>query len=548
MQIFDRILAARGLSKDSIAAFLNPNYSELCDPMLLPDMNKTLDRMMLALNNQEKIVIYGDYDIDGLTATALMYDAMTAFGYKNVTTFIPNRFVEGYGLNLDAIERIAEGGVSLIITVDCGSRSQKEIEYANEIGLDIIVTDHHEALEIQPPAIAVVNPKRIDSKYPFRELAGVGVAFKLIQAMQTRMLSLGNLNNNLSEGQEKWLLDLVALGTICDVVPLIKENRILAYFGLNVLQKTRRVGLRALFAVSKIDPSITINSKSVGFMLGPRMNAAGRLETAQHSLDMLLSDNKSTAMDYAGLLDDLNLSRRNEQSKIQKVAEVLAANDSSSVLVLSDPEWNHGVVGIVAARLLEKFKKPTFIFQEMGEESKGSARSFGDFNAAEALDYCRDLIIKGGGHKLAAGVTLKTENIPKFRQRINEYYQKNIINDQSHFLLPNADTTATFSELDEKLLSDIASMEPFGNSNPQPILKTEKAKVVNVRRMGSDAQHLRIDFEGLDKVKISMLSFNAPDYFFVDIGTVADIWYYIDVNEWQGRRTIEGKLIHIELS
>ncbi len=547
MRVFDRILAARGLDKDSIAAFLVPDYSKLHDSMKLPDINLAIDRMVVAYQKQERIVIYGDYDIDGLSATTLMYDALTFFGYKNVTTFMPNRFIEGYGLNFDAVEKIADGATNLIVTVDCGSRSQNEVERANELGVDVIVTDHHETLDVQPPAIAVVNPKRKDSEYPFKELAGVGVAFKFIHALQQRLINDGILDEKNTIGQEKWLLDLVALGTICDVVPLVDENRTLASFGLKVLQKTRRAGLRALFAVARIDIDAGINARTVGFQLGPRMNAAGRMETAQHSLDMLLATDKKLAMENASLLDDLNLERRNEQNKIQKQAEILAAVDDNNVLVLSGVDWNHGVVGIVSARMLEKFKKPTFIFQEMGEESKGSARSFGDFSAADALDYCRDLIIKGGGHKLAAGVTLKTENISAFRERINEYYQKTIKSDQNIFLLPTEDTIADFNELDEKLVQDIATMEPFGNGNLQPILKTEKVKVINSRKMGSDGQHLKIDLEDISGDKMSMLTFNAPKEFFVETGSIIDVWYHVDLNEWQGRRTVEGQLLHIEV-
>jgi single-stranded-DNA-specific exonuclease len=541
MQIFDRILAARGLTRDSVAAFLNPDYSLLNDPFLLPDIDKAMDRLLIALSKQEKIVIYGDYDIDGLTSTALLYDVLENFGFSNVSTFIPNRFTEGYGLNLDAVERIARENTNLIITVDCGSRSYDEIVLANELGVDIIITDHHETADIQPPAIAVINPKRIDSRYPFRELAGVGVVFKLVQALQQRV------PDKLKNGQEKWLLDLVALGTICDVVPLVGENRVLAYFGLRVLPKTRRIGLQALMKVAQVGLTQDVSARTVGFVLGPRMNAAGRLETAQYSLDMLTADDTPLALEKASRLDELNIQRRSEQSRIQKEAEIMANADDNPVLVLSSPDWNHGVVGIVAARLLEKYKKPTFIFQEMGEESKGSARSFGDFSAVDGVDYCRSLLIKGGGHKLAAGVTLKTENIAPFRERVNKFYKKYIKTDQSILLLPKEDTVAEFWELTEELVESISRLEPFGNENKQPVLMTRSVKVCNVKRLGSDAQHVKIELIDQSNLKFSFLAFNAPENYFVEIGARLNVWYCLDVNEWKGRKTLEGKLLHLEL-
>ena len=540
MRAFDRILAARGLNRDLAAAFLNPDYLKLHDPFLLPDIQKAIDRLLIALDNQENIVIYGDYDIDGLSSTALVFDALLKMGYKNVSTFIPNRFTEGYGLNSEAIKDITNKKTDLIITVDCGSRSIKEIELANKLGVDVIVTDHHEIPVDIPPAIAVINPKRQDSDYPFKQLAGVGVAFKFMCALQVK------IKDGLGLGQEKWLLDLVALGTICDVVPLVGENRILAHFGLKVLPLTKRVGLRALMTVAQIDIENGVNARTIGFVLGPRMNAAGRLETAQHALDMLLANNKKEALDKASLLDELNIKRRTEQNRIQKEAEILAAVDDNPVLVLSDSNWSHGVVGIVAARLLEKYKKPTFILQELDEETKGSARSFGDFSAADGVDYCRELLIKGGGHKLAAGILLKTSNVSAFRKRINEFYRKSVKSDQLHFLLPKEDIEVGFIDLTEKLIEEISLLEPFGNENKQPILKATEVRVISVRRMGSDAQHMKIELINDAGIKKSFLSFNTPEEYFVEIDDFVNVWFHIDINEWRGNRSVEGKLLHIE--
>jgi single-stranded-DNA-specific exonuclease len=539
MSLFDRILEARGITPETRAVFLSPDYTARHDPFLLPDMDKAVARLVAAHKKQEKITIYGDYDIDGLTATTLLLDAFESFGFKHVKSFIPNRFVEGYGLTVDAIEKIAADGAQLIVTVDCGSLSHKEIERANELGVDVIVTDHHNVAETPPPAIATINPKRKDHEYPFIDLAGVGVAFKLVQALQTKL-------DGLEPGQEKWLLDLVALGTVCDVVTLVDENRTNVYWGLKVLSQTRRPGLKALMAVAGVEPR-TVNARSLGFALGPRMNAAGRLETAEYALSLLRSTDGLAALTIARQLDEMNKARRAEQDKIFKEATTQAeerANDP--VLVVSGKNWNHGIVGIVAAKLLEKYKKPTFVIEEMGEEAKGSARSYGDFSAADAIRAADDLIIKGGGHKAAAGVTLKTENIPAFRERVNQFFKEQKLREQTALLLPQADSDATLAELTEILVDELKQLEPFGQGNPQPIFKSAELLVTNLRRMGDSSQHVKLTLETQDGVKVDMLAFSAPDHYFVEPGEKVTVWYTVDVNEWQGRRSVEGFLLHLE--
>jgi single-stranded-DNA-specific exonuclease len=540
MTLFDQILKARGLEGKARDLFLLPDYDAKHDPFLLPDMQAAVDRLAVAREQQEHITIYGDYDIDGLTATTVLLDAFDSFGFTQVDAFIPNRFVEGYGLTIDAVEKIAATGAQLIVTVDCGSLSEKEIIRANELGVDVIVTDHHNVAPIQPPAIAVINPKRPDHSYPFIDLAGVGVAFKLVQALQTRL-------DGLPIGQEKWLLDLVALGTVCDVVTLVDENRANVYWGLKVLSQTRRAGLKALMAVAAVEPE-KVNARSLGFGLGPRMNASGRLETAQHALDMLRAQDSMEALEKAQQLDALNQARRADQDKIFKAAIVQAeqyANDP--VLVVSHPDWNHGIIGIVAAKLLEKYKKPTYVLQEMGDESKGSARSYGDFSAADAIRASDDIIIKGGGHKLAAGVTLPTKNIGAFRQRVNEFYRSKNLFDQAVLLLPKEDiVVANFKDVNDELLRQLEQLEPCGNGNPEPVFKSENMLVINLRRMGADAQHVKITLQDEHNSKMEFLAFNAPESFFVEPGEYVTIWFQPSVNEWQGRRTVEGRLLYLE--
>jgi len=560
MSLFDRILKSRGITPEKKAVFLSPQYDAKHDPFLLPDMQPAVERLVQARQNQERITIYGDYDIDGLTATTVLIDAFSSFGFEHVHAFIPNRFTEGYGLTVDAIERIAEQGAQLIVTVDCGSLSHKEITRAKELGVDVIVTDHHNVAPEQPPAIAVINPKRLladypdeyekyllkpESKlagkvYPFLDLPGVGVAFKLVQALQTKL-------DGLEKGQEKWLLDLVALGTVCDVVTLIDENRTHVFWGLKVLSKTRRPGLKALMAVGGVRPE-TVNARSLGFSLGPRMNAAGRLETAQYALDMLIAVDSMEALQYARQLDEMNQARRKEQDEILKEALVQAEMYiDDPVLVVSAPGWNHGIVGIVAAKLLERYQKPTFVLAEHDEETKGSARSYGDFSAADAIRSADDIITKGGGHKLAAGVTMPTANVAAFRERVNAFYKEQKLANQAALLLPVSDTDAHLSEVDEALIEAISALEPFGNGNPQPILRTEALKVFGVRRMGDNGQHVKLTLKADDMQSIDLIAFNAPDYFFVEQGTSLIVWYAPELNEWQGRRSVEGRLLHLEL-
>ena len=559
MTLFEKILQARGLTNGAADEFLHPDYSKGHDPFLLPDMHAAVVRLVQARERQEHITIYGDYDIDGLTATTILLDAFSKFGFRFVETFIPNRFIEGYGMTVEAVERIAETGATLIVTVDCGSLSEEPIKRAKELGVDVIVTDHHNVAPVQPPAVAVINPKRLLQEYPkryhnfiltkqtktkplypFLDLPGCGVAFKLVQALQTRL-------DGLELGQEKWLLDLVALGTVCDVVTLVDENRSHVYWGLKVLARTRRSGLKALMAVSSVEPE-KVNARSLGFALGPRMNAAGRLETAKYAQDMLLADTNDEALGLAQKLDEMNVARRADQDVIYKAALEQAANyHDDPVLVLSHPEWNHGIVGIVAAKILEKYKKPAYVLQEMGEEAKGSARSYGDFSAADAIRASDDIITKGGGHKLAAGVTLPTGNIDAFRKRVNEYFLSLNLPPQLPHLLPKADAVITdFSEVTEELIEQITGLEPFGNGNPEPVLQINDVVVINVRTMGASGQHVKLAAQDVAGKVLEMLAFNVPAEWFVEVGMRVNLWFQPSVNEWQGRRTVEGRLMHLE--
>ncbi len=541
MTLFERILAARGLTmRATREAFLQPDYAAVKhDPFLLPDMKKAVARLKQAREQGEKIVIYGDYDIDGLSATALLLDAFGKFGFEGVDAFIPNRFVEGYGMTMGAVDKVRDMGADLIVTVDTGSLCHAEIAYATSLGIDTVVTDHHNVAETPPPSVAAVNPKFSGHSYPFRDLCGAGVAFKLVQALQTEL-------DGLPDGYEKWLLDLVALGTVCDIVTLVDENRANVYWGLEVLKKQQRPGLKALMTVAGIEPE-QVNARHLGFGLGPRMNAAGRLETAQHALDMLVARDGLAALEASEKLEELNIKRRGIQDAIfEEACQQAEELADDRVLVVSSDGWNHGVIGIVASKLVEKYKKPVFIIGERGEEATGSARSFGDFSAADAVRAADDIIIKGGGHGAAAGVTLETEKIGDFRRRVNEFYDSLQLTHQERYLLPRADVEIDdFSEINEELVANLARMEPFGNGNPEPVLKITTASVLSMRRMGADGQHVKLALRDKDGTVLQMLAFNAPEEFFRDPGDEVAVWFQPTINEWQGVRTVEGRLLHV---
>lgn len=542
MTLFEQILTARGLAtRAAREAFLQPDYTAVKhDPFLLPDMKKAVARLKQAREQGEKIVIYGDYDIDGLSATALLLDAFGKFGFEGVDAFIPNRFVEGYGMTMGAVDKVRDMGADLIVTVDTGSLCHAEIAYAASLGIDTVVTDHHNVAETPPPSVAAVNPKFPGHTYPFRDLCGAGVAFKLVQALQNEL-------DGLPDGYEKWLLDLVALGTVCDIVTLADENRANVYWGLEVLKKQQRPGLKALMAVAGIEPE-RVNARHLGFGLGPRMNAAGRLETAQHALDMLTARDGLAALEASEKLEELNTKRRGIQDAIfEEACQQAEGLADDHVLVVSSGGWNHGVIGIVASKLVEKYKKPVFIIGERGEEATGSARSFGDFSAADAVRAAEDIIIKGGGHGAAAGVTLATEKIGDFRRRVNEFYDSLQLTNQERYLLPRADVEIDdFSEIDEELVENLAKMEPFGNGNPEPVVKITTASVSSVRRMGADGRHVKLALRDKNGKVLQMLTFNAPEEFFREPGDEVSAWFQPTVNEWQGVRTVEGRLLHVQ--
>ncbi|MDR2524567.1 MAG: single-stranded-DNA-specific exonuclease RecJ [Candidatus Nomurabacteria bacterium] len=576
-KIIRDILSRRGVLGAAQAAFLRPDYDATrYDPFLLPDMDKAVGRILRAQGGGEKIVIYGDYDVDGMCATAILLDAFQRFGLS-VESYTPNRFTEGYGLNMDAMRGLAATDASLVVTVDCGSLSHDEIEVAGKLGLDVIVTDHHALGETLPPAVAVVNPHRVESKYTFADLAGCGVAFKLVQALQQRVIasvakqstesgkesgsprSARDDSVGLPVGQEKWLLDLVALGTVCDIVPLLDENRNNVYWGIEVLKKTRRPGLRALMAVTKLTPS-TLNARAIGFVIGPRLNAAGRLATAQTALELLTTNDAGHALELAQNLDSLNSARRIEQNKIfAEICEILdnknpdykdsPCKSGESVIVVDKDGWNEGIIGIVASKVVERYRRPAFVVARGDESAKGSGRSFGDFSLAEAIEATREHLTKGGGHAAAGGVSLPCANIELWRQALNDYYKKLNLKNQAKYLLPSEDVTQeNLATLDTDLVRELAQLEPFGLSNERPIFRLSGMRAKYVDRIGKKAEHLKLTVMDSNGDTLKFLAFDPPPEWFVEPGEKISLWVSLEINEWQGAETVEGRILRIELA
>ena len=535
-KIFTQLVSARGLSKD----FLDPKYENLKSPNELPDIKKALNRIEKAIKTGEKVLIYGDYDVDGVTASTLMEQALKMAGLTEVEIMLPDRFVDGYGMSERLIKEAEKGKFTLVITVDCGSRNHAIIEELNHENIDTIVTDHHECEDTLPEAVAVINPHRKDYKGPetLKNLAGVGVAFKLAQGLAEK--------NLIKNGQEKWLLDLVLLGTICDSMLITEENRILTYFGKIVLQKTKRPGLLELMKNAGVK---NITSESVGFQIGPRLNAAGRLDTARIALDLLRTTSNTEAAKLAKKLEELNKKRRDEQrAAVKEIAERFKETKQDTPVIIETGDYHEGIIGIVAGRLVETYHKPAFVLTEVEDGIfKGSGRSFGEFNLADALSQAKDVIEGGGGHAAAAGVQVKSENLYKFREKINAYYESLNLKDQEKYLKKSADIDIeNLQDFNLELLEDLNKLEPFGPGNEEPIFCLKNAEIIETKRMGQDQNHLRLDLKAKDQKTIKSVAFFAPENWF---NLYEDEKYNFLIkpveNEWNGVRSVEARLIDV---
>lgn len=534
-RLFERLCEKRGFNSD----FLNPKYENLTDPMTLPDMNKAISRIKQAIKNQEKILIYGDYDVDGVTASTLMEETLKLAGIhpENIKIMLPDRFADGYGMSPKMIDFAKENDITLVITVDCGSHNQEIVDRLNSLKIDSIITDHHEAPDSLPEAFAIINPHRKDR--PTSELfslAGVGVAFKLAEALVQEGI--------IKSGQEKWLLDLVTLGTICDSMVLTGENRILGYYGLKVLAKTRRPGLKELMMKAGVKK---LNSESIGFQIGPRLNAAGRLESADLSLNLLRAKSPIESAPLVEKLEQLNKKRKNEQ--LSAMREIKERGIEDSPVIVEVGKWHEGVLGIIAGHLVEDYHKPAFALTETSDGYlKGSGRSFGDFNLAEALNHVKETIVGGGGHAGAAGVRIKQKNLPQFKEALSSYYRSLNLTNQDRFLKTHADLEVfDFTELNLDFLAELQLLEPFGAGNEEPVFCLKDVDIVNVTRMGIECNHLRLDLRDKAGKSLKCLAFYAPEEWFnldPQFDHIEPLVKFIE-NDFNGVRSLEARIVDI---
>lgn len=481
-----KVLVNRGINtKEAAEQFIYPDVSRLLDPFLLVDMDKGVAKIEDAIKNNEKIVVYGDYDVDGITAVSIIYLYLKSRN-ADVSYYIPSRSDEGYGLNKEAVKMFKDNGNSLIITADCGITAYEDIEYASSLGISVVITDHHKCKENIPGALAVINPKRPDCNYPFKELSGVGVAFKLIEALS-------------GTGKSKELLeafgDLLCLGTIADIVSLTGENRIFVTVGLELLKKPRNIGLKCLIKEAGLADK-KLESSHVGFIIAPRINAVGRLGNALDAVKLFTTSDKKEAYELAVMLCEQNKRRQTIEQEIleEACAEIEAKKyaEKDRVIVLASDKWHHGVIGIVASRITEKYGKPCVLVSCENDESKGSCRGIAGFNMFEALSYCDDTLLKFGGHELAAGLSIKKENIEIFREKINKFakenYNPNIFVEEIFY-----DSKISEKDISLDLTRSLELIEPCGMGNPTPLFMLEKVKIENVTYFGGN-KHVRMMF------------------------------------------------------
>lgn len=533
------ILYNRGIKdKESILDFLNCELKNLHDPYLLKDMDKAVERINTAKENGEKITIYGDYDVDGITSIAVVYKQLVHMGFE-VDYYVPDRIQEGYGVNKEALDKIKANGTSLIITVDTGITAVEETEYAKSIGMDFIITDHHECKESIPDAYAAIDPKRKDCKYPFKNLAGVGVAFKLVQALEPDM--------NIKDLLDKYSA-LICLGTVADISPLVDENRIFVKEGLGKFSTTKNIGLKALIDVS-INNSKAITTSTIGYIIAPRINASGRLGCASRSVEMFLTDDEKKAYELANYLCEENTIRQQtEQTMFKEALEYIENHPEmkdDKVLIIPHENWHHGIVGIVSSKITEKFYKPSILFAIDGDEAKGSGRSISGFNLFEALEKNSDLLLKYGGHELAAGLSIKTENIDEFRKKINSVQQ----NFDAAAMLPTVSIDAiikvTYISLDT--VDDINKLQPFGVDNPAPVFAVKNIKIHRISTM-SDGKHLRMTLYKDNKF-FDTVGFGMGDYYnHLNEGDFVDVAFGIDTNDYKGFKNVQLILKDIKLT
>jgi single-stranded-DNA-specific exonuclease len=526
--LYNRKIVTQAAAELFLAA--EPDFDT--DPMRLMDMSAAIERIRFALNHGETIAIYGDYDVDGVTATALMVQTLQSLG-ATVRPYIPNRFDEGYGLNVDALSSLRADGVKLVLTVDCGIRSPEEAEHARELGLDLLISDHHHPADGSlPAAIAVICPKQPGDSYPDKDLAGVGLAFKIAQ---------GLVRSATGPLREEVLLDLVALGTVADLVPLVGENRNLVRRGLAELRNTRRQGLFSLANVAEM-PIARVTTSQIGFVLGPRLNAAGRLESAQAALELLTTTDSVRAGQLAQHLDAQNRHRQALTREMQERAESLAtANEPSpDLLFAADEEFNPGVVGLAASRLADLYYRPAVVAAIGPDQTRGSCRSIPEFHITDALDRCADLLVRHGGHAAAAGFTVQNSNLEPLVKRLKGLAAVEL-GDRDLRPKLSADVEVPLSALSFDLLRTIARLEPTGFGNREAVFVSRDIPVRSARAVGAEGRHLKLAFEDEKGATVDAIGFRLGDRR-ADLPARVDAAYTLEANEYNGRITLQMNL------
>jgi single-stranded-DNA-specific exonuclease len=520
---------------DEAKTFFNPSLENLHDPFLMKDMNIAVDRISTAIKKNERILVYGDYDVDGTTAVALMYSFLKD-QYSNVDYYIPDRYKEGYGVSFQGLDYAFQNNCKVVITLDCGIKAVEKVKYARSKGLDVIICDHHYPGDEIPKALAVLDPKQPSCSYPFKELSGCGVGFKLIHAY-SRV-------HGIPFSEIAHYLDLVAVSIASDIVPITGENRVLAYFGLKRLNEAPRCGLKEIIRESEVTKALTI--EDVVFKIGPRINAAGRMETGSKAVDLLVSSDTLLATGISKQINNFNIERRSIDRIITTEAMRMIAEDQRTVnsrtTVLYNPTWKKGVIGIVASRLIETYYRPTVILTESNGFATGSARSVHGYDLYQAIESCSDLLESFGGHMFAAGLTLKKENIKPFMERFELYVNGTITEEQ---LVPRifVDTELSFSEINEDFFKTMSQFQPFGPENMSPIFVSRNVFDTGSGRMvGSSGEHLKLDLcqESTGQKSFSAIAFSQADHFeYIRAGNPFDVCYSLEMNEFRGNRNLQ---------
>ncbi len=540
------LLAERGISTVQEAErFFHPSLKDLHDPFMMSGMDRAVNRLNRAMGGKEKIMVYGDYDVDGTTAVALVYKYLRNY-YSNIEYYIPTRTEDGYGISRATIDMAAENGVTLFIILDCGIKATDEVAYARTLGIDFIICDHHVADEVLPPAAAILNPKLEDSTYPCPHLSGCGVGYKLMKAFA--------ISNSLPMGDLEGMLDLVAVSIAADIVPMVGENRILTYFGLKRLNSNPNMGLRAIIRTCGLSgKEITISD--VIFKIGPRINASGRMQSGKEAVDLLVSRDSADAFARAKEIDGYNQDRKELDKQITEEANTIleerdVSHSRKKSIVIYNKNWHKGIIGIVASRLTELYYKPTVVLTHANGLATGSSRSVQGFDVYSAVESTRDLLENFGGHTYAVGLSLKEENIPEFTRRFEEYVNANIRTDQLTPLL-DIDAYLTFSEITPEFLTLLRKFNPFGPGNTKPIFCTRRVTDFGTSKLvGKLGEHIKLEVVDDTSGKVfNGIAFNSAEYFdHIHSGKPFDICYTIEENKRKGSQSVQFLVKAISIS